>query len=669
MEIDNIHDRRNNFRINSSKHFSTQKNSQNEIISLSSTLSKVNSSYYNKINLTNAFKKKGHNFNNPKEEDVNQLYFDNLNEKVFNLYNLVDEIKMKHNNEKNSTNKVKNNPKYYINNEYKEQTINFIVNNYKNMQKHFNNQISINKNTLTEMMLNNSSFKKIILNKKYNKNSTKLINRKNQNLKKNRKVICSISPEGNNNTLSNYNINSFSDFKYERLDKSQNRNNNYKLINIKENKKNNINRSPVGRFDSYFFNSYSNTDKKRLNNQVLVKNNINNINHNLDKKLEIESPACLSYQSILRKASPKEMSIEHNIEYDINNKSNSKNLNNKTNNTNKMRRNIIDKIPYNKKYNYKFITEKNIKKNYNTENIISNNNQTLNYDTNLILNYNKFKSTTVSKLIRDYYCNTNTNINDNEVEEHNSKNSSINIFRNKTENNSQIVNSVQGKTIENKFNNKNKNKVKKNIKNIKKDIKMHTPTKVEKIVQNDIEITLEYNKDNKIQQLILYDKNGKKLNFIPNDKINNDSKTINTIFNSKKRVIFKNKKIKNIIIPNSSYSKRNSFLSDNLNKWNNNENRSSVQLNKIIPIKEKEKQIYQKFKISPQKFYYENLGNNLIHSLNVSSPQYNYIQPTNKNRLPVNSNHKKTSKAFSAFKDTLLKSKNYNKIKNNLDLK
>jgi hypothetical protein len=346
MKVDNIHDKRNNFRINSSKQFSTQRSSQNEIISLSSTLSKVNSSYYNKINLTNAFKKKGHNFNNYKEEDGNQLYFDNLNEKVFNLYNLVDKIKMKHNNEKDSINKGNNNPKYYINNEYKEQTINFIVNNDKNMQKHLNNQININKNTLTEMMLNNASFKKIILNKKYNINNTKIINRKKQNLEKSRKVICSISPEGNNILLSNYNVNSFSDLKNERLDKIQNRNSNYKLINIKESKKNYINRSPVGRFDSYFFNSYSNTDKKRLNNQVLIKNNIiDNINFN--KKLEIENPACLSYQSILRKTSPKEMSIEHNIEYDIN-KSNSKNLN-YNNNIKKIRKNMIDRIPYNKK--------------------------------------------------------------------------------------------------------------------------------------------------------------------------------------------------------------------------------------------------------------------------------------------------------------------------------
>ena len=652
MEIDNIYDRRNNFRINSSKHFSTQKNSQNEIISLSSTLSKVNSSYYNKINLTNAFKKKGHNFNNPKEEGVNQLYFDNLNEKVFNLYNLVDTIKMKHNNEKDSIKKGNDIPKYYINNEYKEQTINFIVNNDKNMEKHLSGQININNNTLKEMMLNNASFKKIILNKKYNINNTKIINRKKQNLKKNRKVICSISPEGNNNILSNYKINSFSDFKNERLDKVQNRNNNYKLINIKENRKNNINKSPVGRFDSYFFNSYSNSDRKGLNNQVLFKKNIDNIN--LNKKLEIENPSCLSYQSILKKASPKEMLIEHNIEYDINHKSNSKNLNN--NNTYKIRKHIFDRIPYNKKDTYKFITENNIKKNYITENNITKKNQT--FDTNLILNYNKFKSSTVSKLIRDYYCNTNTSINNDEDEEHNSKNSSINILRNETENNSQIVNSVQGKTIENKFfYSKNNQKVKKNITNIKKDLKMHTPIKVEKIVQNDIEITLEYNKDNKIQQLILHDKNGKKINFIPKDKINNDSKTINTMLNSNKRVIFKNNKNKNIILSNSSYNKRNSLLNDKLNKFNNNENKSSIHLNKIIPINSKEKQIYSKFKISPQKFYSENLGYTLTQSLNVSSPPDNYILSINKKRLPVNSNHKKTNKTFSAFKDTLLKSK------------
>ena len=664
MDIENIIDRKNNFRINSSKQFSTQKSSQNEIITLSSTLSKVNSSYYNKINQTNSFKQKECNFNNPKQEDVNQLYFDNLNEKVFNLYNLVDEIKMKHNNEKDSIKKSNNNPKYYINNEYKEQTINFILNNDKNIPKNLNSQISINKNTLAEMMLKNASFKKIILNKKYNKSN--IINKKKQNLKKNRKVICSISPEENNNILSNYNINSFSDFKNERLDKIQNRNNNYKLISFKEREKNNINRSPIGRFDSYFFNSYSNTDKKKLNNQVLNKNNDYNINININKKLEIESPACLSYHSIIRKASPKEISIEHNIEYDINNKNNTKNLNN-NNNTNKIRKHIIDRIPYNKKdNNYKFVTENNIKKNYITENNIAKKNQTLNYDTNLILNYKKFKSTTVSKLIRDYYCNTNTNINNNEDEEYNSKNSSINVFKNKTGNNSQITNIVQDKTIENKLNN-NKMKVKKNIKNIKnikKDIKMHSPTKVEKIVQNDIEITLEYNKDNKIQQLILYDKNGNKINFIPKDKINNNAKTINTIFNPNKRVIFKKNKNKNITLSNSSYSKRNSSFNDKFNIWKNNENRSSVQLNKIIPIKIKEKQIYPKFKISPPKFYSLNLGNTLIRSINASSPLDNYIQTTNKKRLPINTSHKKSSKAFSAFKDTLLKSENYYQIKN-----
>jgi hypothetical protein len=282
----------------------------------------------------------------------NYIFYDNLSEKVLNLYDFASSIKSEH---------VKDNKLCKI---YNKSTKNNIIRdpyqNYMMYNKNKKNEINVIKNA-SQIKANNPLFKKININTK-NK-----LNERRQNILKNRNIINYISPKINN--FSNH-----YDFTKVNNYLSDNYFKNNKLFDYKDNyiERNTyiINQSPVGRFDDYFCdNKYSNykLDKRKvLNNQILI---TNSINKDINKRLRIESPTSLSYHSYIRKQSPKEMSIEHNIEYDINNFDNK-------NKSKFIKEEIINKIkniPFNEKDNSIIKTDK--KKSINN-----------------ILNYNNFKN-------------------------------------------------------------------------------------------------------------------------------------------------------------------------------------------------------------------------------------------------------------------------------------
>ena len=417
------------------------------------------------------------------------------------------------------------------------------------------------------------------------------------------------------------------------------------ILNIKEN--NNNNKSPVGRFDSYFYNSVFYTDKKyNTNNDKDFKNSFNYLNSN---KLSIESPTCISYQSFIGKNSNKEMSIEHNIEYDINDKKDSKLSIIEKNKIDKYK---LDGVLYTKSNNLKLKGENRIMKKY----------KTLNNENLCLFNFNKkkFKSTTVSELIKDYLCNksekgietensSSKNSNNNTIK----KNIYIQDYTNTNETNKKIINKLNSDI-------KTKNISFKNFTNNRTPIIKRT----EKIVNNNIEITLEYNKENNIQKLILNDKKGKIINFIPNNKSNNNLRKIN---NSNKRI---NSKYNNNIYMNRSSLNSLNENKDNLMIFKSNKKykkgyKPSIQTYEINTVKPGKRVLCSKFKNSPQKFYTEMLCENELNSLEVSFPQntLNQISTNNKKKKLINYKYRKTNKTFNKFKDKLLKSKNNNRVK------
>ena len=621
--------------INSTRTLSTQKQYHYMKNSQSNPLTKVNSCFNEKF-----LKDSKRTYNNYIDISIennnnNRLYYDQLCEKVLNLYNLANIIKTKHNNERYSIKKNNNSYNCFINKN--------IIGHSLNLK---NTQSIINKNILSDIELNNSSFKKIIQNKK---NNIKKYNLKNKNLKKNRNYFYSISPKKNDLSSNNSNdIYTCNNFKSQCLDYNYRINNKLipnQILNIKEN--NNNNKSPVGRFDSYFYNSVFYTDKKyNTNNDKDFKNSFNYLNSN---KLSIESPTCISYQSFIGKNSNKEMSIEHNIEYDINDKKDSKLSIIEKNKIDKYK---LDGVLYTKSNNLKLKGENRIMKKY----------KTLNNENLCLFNFNKkkFKSTTVSELIKDYLCNksekgietensSSKNSNNNTIK----KNIYIQDYTNTNETNKKIINKLNSDI-------KTKNISFKNFTNNRTPIIKRT----EKIVNNNIEITLEYNKENNIQKLILNDKKGKKINFISNNKSNNNLRKIN---NSNKRI---NSKYNNNIYMNRSSLNSLNENKDNLMIFKSNKKykkgyKPSIQTYEINTVKPGKRVLCSKFKNSPQKFYTEMLCENELNSLEVSFPQntLNQISTNNKKKKLINYKYRKTNKTFNKFKDKLLKSKNNNRVK------
>jgi len=604
----------------------------------SSLRSPLYKSMYNKINFNNIPKKKVNNIYKDNKMNINNEYFDILSEKVFNLYDLADTIKSNHNNGINTINtmNVKNkNLQYYINNSTRSYINN--DNNKKNIdiQKRINNELNISNNSLKKILLKNPFNNKNIMNKNQNNHNKKSY------IKKNRNIINLISPK-NINIPNNINFNSFNNYFSENGKNDFTKNNkiisNYKYY-FKEKNVHNLNNSPIGQFDNYFYNSNKLDKKRLLNNQILITNsiNINKDMNNLNKKLTIESPTSLSYHSYIRKNSQREMSIEHNIEYDINN-INSSNSNQKyayfnSNEFNRYKRNDIfsnkDDVD-----DYKLKTENN-NSNYNNQNY-----KTINFDINPILYFKKykFKSATVNRLIKDYFFknNENDNYENNENETNLKKNNDIGDKE-------YIEEIIDNKENELKEIPENNNKQNKKMINKKQNIKnIEIAKKLKKLIKNNkgkILESIKENKENKENkknnnQKLLNDKKGKKISAIPFDKNN---KKYNTIEN-----FIKKQRQKNLF--NSSISLK--------NKKNLKENNSS--------LGKSEKRIYCKY-IS---FPIEEFNSNALQTMENLYPKACTNQKINKKRIKNNNSiNKNINKVFNNVREILLSSKKNERIK------
>jgi hypothetical protein len=575
----------NNKQLNIIRPFSSQKYYHNTFNPLNKTYNQLN----NEKNIKNIQTKKMNNY----------IFYDNLSEKVLNLYDFASSIKSEH---------VKDNKLCKI---YNKSTKNNICRdpyqNYMMYNKNKKNEINIIKNA-SQIKANNPLFKKININTK-NK-----LNERRQNILKNRNIINYISPKINN--FSNH-----YDFTKVNNYLSDNYFKNNKLFDYKDNyiERNTyiINQSPVGRFDDYFCdNKYSNykLDKRKvLNNQILI---TNSINKDINKRLRIESPTSLSYHSYIRKQSPKEMSIEHNIEYDINNFDNK-------NKSKFIKEEIINKIkniPFNEKDNSKIKTDK--KKSINN-----------------ILNYNNFKSVTISRLIRDlFFKNNDDNNNENKSLSNLENSNNLKIYYNKT-NNDEIINELNENKncIKNNINiNNDKIKKKTNSNNNTKNKIYKSPInkKIKKIIKNDIEIIIEYNNDNNIENLILKDKNGKIINFIPN-KISDKTQNCKTINISSDGI----NKYKNYSL-RSSTKKTIDKLKNGNNKQSMKENKSCLQSPNNLNLFTKKMYFNNKFNNND---IYENIQS--IQSINITSPNnYSKNNYNIKRRIPINNINKKLNK-------------------------
>ena len=575
----------NNKQLNIIRPFSSQKYYHNTFNPLNKTYNQLN----NEKNIKNIQTKKMNNY----------IFYDNLSEKVLNLYDFASSIKSEH---------VKDNKLCKI---YNKSTKNNIIRdpyqNYMMYNKNKKNEINIIKNA-SQIKANNPLFKKININTK-NK-----INERRQNILKNRNIINYISPKINN--FSNH-----YDFTKVNNYLSDNYFKNNKLFDYKDNyiERNTyiINQSPVGRFDDYFCdNKYSNykLDKRKIfNNQILI---TNSINKDINKRLRIESPTSLSYHSYIRKQSPKEMSIEHNIEYDINNFDNK----NKSKFIKEEMINKIKNIPFNEKDNSIIKTDK--KKSINN-----------------ILNYNNFKSVTISRLIRDlFFKNNDDNDNENKSLSNLENNNNLKIYYNKT-NNDEIINELNENKncIKNNINiNNDKIKKKTNSNNNTKNKIYKSPInkKIKKIIKNDIEIIIEYNNDNNIENLILKDKNGKIINFIPN-KISDKTQNCKTINISSDGI----NKYKNYSL-RSSTKKTIDKLKNGNNKKSMKENKSCLQSPNNLNLFTKKMYFNNKFNNND---IYENIQS--IQSINITSPNnYSKNNYNIKRRIPINNINKKLNK-------------------------
>ena len=535
------------------------------------------------------FNKKDNNIANTNNNiNNNNVFFDNLSEKVLNLYDLGNSIKSNDNNEIYSIKLNNINPKYYINN--------YITPfNKKNIQKKDNilkSRLITNDLSLTLNKNNKTNYGAIILNK----------NNKSEIRKKNNIKIRNINyiKQNSNNISNNYDFSSFSNYNYVNTIEGYGKIKNYKISNFKlkfiKLNSNKINDSPVGHFDNYFFNSNykQNNRKKLLNKQFLYTDNINN---DLNKKLTIESP---TYSFKIN--SPGEMSIENKNEYDANNMGGKQIFSKKVNKSKK-----ID-IPIRE-----FHSELKIKNNDD------NNYRTINLDINSIFNLNqyKFRSNTVNQLIKD------VNLKNENKEKKEIKSSC------KENNYKQIFNDIN-KKIERIKNKLNIIKINQKLVN-NKDINITISPQVNK-KNKIIKINNLNKKSNNIINNILINNKKIKKSFIPKNPNYNRFKTIDNSIT----LIANN--LKNDV--NSSTSNINYLTKLKINK-NNNYKKPSFEVN---PQNLKDKNNCSKFNETPTKLLNEKNSENIIHNIDIYSPKYNINLAKRILRIKINKNNNKVKK-------------------------
>ena len=546
------------------------------------------------------FNKKDNNIANTNNNiNNNNVFFDNLSEKVLNLYDLGNSIKSNDNNEIYSIKLNNINPKYYINN--------YITPfNKKNIQKKDNilkSRLITNDLSLTLNKNNKTNYGAIILNK----------NNKSEIRKKNNIKIRNINyiKQNSNNISNNYDFSSFSNYNYVNTIEGYGKIKNYKISNFKlkfiKLNSNKINDSPVGHFDNYFFNSNykQNNRKKLLNKQFLYTDNINN---DLNKKLTIESP---TYSFKIN--SPGEMSIENKNEYDANNMGGKQIFSKKVNKSKK-----ID-IPIRE-----FHSELKIKNNDD------NNYRTINLDINSIFNLNqyKFRSNTVNQLIKD------VNLKNENKEKKEIKSSC------KENNYKQIFNDIN-KKIERIKNKLNIIKINQKLVN-NKDINITISPQVNK-KNKIIKINNLNKKSNNIINNILINNKKIKKSFIPKNPNYNRFKTIDNSIT----LIANN--LKNDV--NSPTSNINYLQKIKINK-NNNYKKSSFEVN---PQNLKDKNNCSKFNETPTKLLNEKNSENIIHNIDIYSPKYNINLAK---RILRNNINKNNYKVLNDIKNTLTNIRN-----------
>ena len=458
---------------------------------------KINYSFYNKYiytnnynNITKLYLKKNQKLNeyktneiiNEEEEINNKPNYDNLNVKIFNLYNI------KNKNEPFDIRINNNSPKNYINNSVNQLLLKKLSpkNRNKNNVTYLNNKTNNNENINLKdnKSLNNKYILSLISpkNKNYKKNdfhknniNTNVIDIKkcnnNKIIKNNIKGINNIRLNHQNKQRRIINLYNHENYSYNNIYKISPKNIHNNTQSILEKKNLNfINNSNLDIFNKRSTNIGLKTNKNIEIKNIMNKNRMNLYNRVLNSNLTFEIPERMSYN---KKYSPKIDNI----------------INNQTNSLLDLNKNEIN---HNNTYLFSD-NKRDIEK-------IKNKNRIVNsiFD----LKKNKFESKTLNEIIQEF----------NQKEEKEKDFEKI-----ETVNNNKIKHKIPYQKI----------KYKKLINNT--DI-IKVPKNFKKSQKNDFDIYLKYNQKNDVEKILLNDKNGKIRSFIPvknNDQYNTINKEIN----------------------------------------------------------------------------------------------------------------------------------------------
>ena len=315
------------------------------------------------------------------------------------------------------------------------------------------------------------------------------------------------------------------------------------------------------------------------------------------------------------------MSIENKNEYEYD----SNNINNKQIFSKKFKK--ID-IPSYKKLNTELGIENNDDKNY----------RTINFDINSIFNLSKhkFRSTTVNQLIKDLIIK-NENKEQKDIKSSYKESNYKQIFKDINKKIESIKNKLNIIKINQKLINNN------DIKDNKDNITISPKINIKKIGK-----IKEINKNNNhiIHKILLKNKKIKKINFIPKNPNYNKNKTIDNSIN--KLILNQNNYVNS---PNSSNFSKINYSQNSNSKIiiNKNYKKSSFELNS------KDKSNCSKYYETPIKLLNEKNSENIMHTLDISSPKYNINLAK---RILRNNINKNNNKVFNDIKKTLLNIRN-----------
>ena len=390
----------------------------------------------------------------------NKQNYENLNVKIYNLYNLKDK------NRPFSIRINNSSPKYYINN-----CVNQLLLKNPN-EKYINKNETIQLDERLSNNINNIKHNKFIFslvspkNKEYRR--IDFSNNNNKNLV-NSKIIQKIDNQRKNNQISqkgkkNINMNNFENLYYTNINQKYCENSyNYDSIFQEKNFDDNDNKQP-DIIDKYFY---------KINKGTQINNNINVNNKKIYNNNFVKSNLTIENQKSITNQNKKSSKIRKIKQVRLTSPLNMKKTNKEGNN---------NKIMNNRKNNLKKIEkEKN------------------DFNTIFDLKNNKFESETIKKIINEF-C-------ENEKKEEEKK--ALIEQNNKTKKTKNIKNTIPHQ----------KPKFKKIIKN---GNIIKVPQKIKKLSNENYEIYLQYNQNDYVEKILLNDKNGNITSFIPS--ISNKSK-------------------------------------------------------------------------------------------------------------------------------------------------